>query len=178
MRVQGGCRCQGDIQPYILDARVVVALGRHRSSSPAPFLPQVWRWPYQCQNSGPSNQGYSFPAWVPAQWVPQHKVTAHTATSPCVPQILPGLYLGNFVGKWNQLLQRCSPAGYWGLLELVSPCLQMLPDILPAPTTLSAPTALPAPAPLCHPVWVGSSGSKDTVAKARQRPLALHGFHI
>lgn len=71
----------------------------------------------------------------------------------------------------TQLLQRCSPAGEWGLLELVSPCLQMLPDILPAPTALH-----PRPALLCHPVWVGSSGSEDTAGRARQRPLAFAWF--
>lgn len=53
--------------------------------------------------------------------------------------------LGTSLVSGTQLLQRCFPAGEWGLLELVSPCLQMFPDILPAPTTLPAPTVLPAP---------------------------------
>lgn len=77
------------------------------------FLPWGWRWSYQCQSFGPSSQGHCFPVWVPAQWVSQHKVSAHTTTSLCVPQILPGLYLGNFVGKWNPAAAEMFSS--WGL---------------------------------------------------------------
>lgn len=98
--VPGCCRCQGYIQPHILGARAAAALGMHRSSCtstiPAPGLAMVVSmpelWPLQPRSLLPS---------MGPTVVPQHKVTAHTATFPCVPQILPGLYLGNFVGKWN-----------------------------------------------------------------------------
>lgn len=73
------------------------------------------------------------------RWVPQPKVAAHAATSPCVPQILPGLYLGNFIGKQSPTTTETFSDGELGLLVFAPPCLPTLPDALPhAPTTRSA----------------------------------------
>lgn len=142
--VPGCCRCQGYIQPHILGARAAAALGMHRSSCtgtiPAPGLVMVVSMP----ELWPFNQGRCFPAWV-SQWYHSTRSLLTLPLSLVSHRSFPASTLGTLSVSGTQLLQRCSPAGEWGLLELVSPCLQMLPDILPAPTTLSAPTALPAP---------------------------------
>ena len=55
---------------------------------------------------------HCLPRGVLAWWVPRHKAPAHAAAFPCVLQILPGLYLGNFIGKRNPATTEMSSS--WG----------------------------------------------------------------
>ncbi|XP_008942728.1 PREDICTED: dual specificity protein phosphatase 15-like, partial [Merops nubicus] len=119
--------CQGYIQPRVLDARAAAQVQLHPHGS--------------CPGAGDVNgRTLAFLVELAASHSGCHdKVTAHAATS-CAPQILPGLYLGNFIdAKDLEQLSRNKITHIVSIHESPQPLLQDITYLrIPLPDTPEA----------------------------------------